>query len=56
MSIRKSVDIIRVLESGEEIKVCKKSHLQFPLYCKTQEATLSAVEKNSQYELEWEEM
>jgi hypothetical protein len=44
--MRKSVDIIRELESGEEIKVRKKLHLQFPLYCRSKEATLFAVEKN----------
>jgi len=54
MSFCKSVDIIRELESGEEIKVCKKIlHLHFPLYCETQEATLSAAEKNLSMNQRW---
>jgi hypothetical protein len=46
MSIRKGVDIIRE-KVAKKLKCAKKMHPQFPLYCKTQEETLTAVKKTS---------
>jgi hypothetical protein len=57
MSIRKSVYIIQELESGEEIKVCKKNCIySFQFIAKLKKRRYLQQREKPQYEVEREEM
>jgi hypothetical protein len=56
MSICKSVDIIRELESGEEIKVCKKIASTVSTLLQNSRSDVICSREKPQYELEREEM